>query len=41
MGNVSPSVSLNIQTESGEELVEQARKLAEERAEEMKRTMAI
>lgn len=41
MGNVSPSVSLNIQTESGEELVEQARKLAEERAEEMKRTMVI
>jgi division protein CdvB (Snf7/Vps24/ESCRT-III family) len=41
MGNVSPSISLNIQTESGEELVEQARKLAEERAEEMKRTMVI
>ena len=32
MGNVSPTISLNIQTESGEELVEQARKLAEERA---------
>jgi division protein CdvB (Snf7/Vps24/ESCRT-III family) len=41
MGNVSPSISLNIQTESGEELVEQARKLAEERAEEMKRTMLV
>jgi division protein CdvB (Snf7/Vps24/ESCRT-III family) len=41
MGNVSPSISLNIQTESGEELIEQARKLAEERAEEMKRTMVI
>ena len=41
MGNVSPSISLNIQTESGEELVEQARKLAEERAEEMKRTMVV
>lgn len=41
MGNVSPSISLNIQTESGAELVEQARKLAEERAEEMKRTMAV
>ncbi|QQG49129.1 MAG: hypothetical protein HY247_02110 [archaeon] len=39
MGNVSPSISLNIQTESGEELVEQARKLAEERAEAMKMTM--
>lgn len=41
MGNVSPSISLNIQTESGEELVEQARKLAEERAEEMKRTLIV
>jgi division protein CdvB (Snf7/Vps24/ESCRT-III family) len=41
MGNVSPSISLNIQTESGEELVEQARKLAEERAEEMKRTLVV
>jgi len=36
MENISPSISLNIQTETGEELVEQARKLAEERAEEMK-----
>jgi len=41
MGHVSPSISLNIQTESGEELVEQARKLAEERAEEMKHSLAI
>ncbi len=41
MGNVSPAINLNIQTESGEELVEQARKLAEERAEEMKRTLAV
>ncbi|MDA4123849.1 MAG: hypothetical protein OK438_00160 [Thaumarchaeota archaeon] len=41
MGNVSPSISLNIQTESGEELIEQARKLAEERAEEMKRTLVV
>lgn len=41
MGNVSPSISFNIQTESGEELIEQARKLAEERAEEMKRTMVV
>ncbi len=41
MGHVSPSVSLNIQTESGEELVEQARKLAEERAEEMKRSLNL
>ena len=41
MGNVSPSIALNIQTESGEELVEQARKLAEERAEEMKRSLVI
>lgn len=41
MGHVSPSISLNIQTESGEELVEEARKLAEERAEEMKRNLAF
>lgn len=41
MGHVSPSISLNIKTESGEELVEQARKLAEERAEEMKRTLVV
>lgn len=41
MGHVSPSISLNIQTESGEELVEQARKLAEERAEEMKRSLTL
>jgi division protein CdvB (Snf7/Vps24/ESCRT-III family) len=41
MGNVSPSINLNIQTESGDELVEQARKLAEERAEEMKRTLTL
>jgi len=41
MGNVSPSISLDIQTESGEELIEQARRLAEERAEEMKRSMLV
>lgn len=41
MGNVSPSISLNIKTESGEELVEQARKLAEERADEMKRSLMV
>lgn len=40
MENISPSISLNIKTETGEELVEQARKLAEERAEEMKRTLS-
>lgn len=39
MGNVSPTISLNIQTESGEELVEQAKRLAEQRAEEMKRNL--
>jgi division protein CdvB (Snf7/Vps24/ESCRT-III family) len=39
MGNVSPTISLNINTESGEELVEQARKLAEQRADEMKGTL--
>ena len=41
MGHVSPSIELNIQTESGEELVEQARKLAEERADEMKRSFGV
>jgi hypothetical protein len=39
MENISPSISLNIKTETGEELVEQARKLAEERAEEMKHSL--
>jgi len=41
MENISPSISLNIQTETGEELVEAARKLAEERAEEMKHSIGI
>lgn len=41
MGNVSPTISLNIKTENGEELVEQARKYAEERAEEMKRNLHV
>jgi division protein CdvB (Snf7/Vps24/ESCRT-III family) len=41
MGNVTPEVQINIQTDSGEELIEQARKLAEERAEEMKRTLKV
>jgi len=40
MENISPAISLNIQTETGEELVEEARKLAEERAEEMKRSLS-
>jgi len=40
MENISPAISLNIRTETGEELVEQARKLAEDRAEEMKRSLA-
>ena len=41
MSNISPSIQLNINTESGEELVEQARKLAEERAEEMRQTLKL
>ncbi|MCL5671893.1 MAG: hypothetical protein JRN56_04030 [Nitrososphaerota archaeon] len=41
MGNVSPDIQLNIQTDNGEELIEQARRLAEERAEEMKRTLMV
>jgi len=41
IGNVTPSISLNLQTESGEELVEQARKYAEEQAEEMQRNLTV
>jgi division protein CdvB (Snf7/Vps24/ESCRT-III family) len=41
MENLSPSITLNIQTESGEELIEQARKLAEERADEMKKNLSL
>ncbi|HZW85711.1 MAG TPA: hypothetical protein VFE91_07420 [Nitrososphaerales archaeon] len=41
IGQVSPTISLDIRTESGEELVEQARKLAEERAEEMKQSLSV
>ena len=41
MGTISPDIHLNIRTDSGEELVEQARKLAEERAEEMKKTLRV
>ena len=36
MSNVSPQIQLNINTESGAELVEQARQYAEQRAQEMK-----
>ena len=41
MSNISPSIQLNVNTESGEELVEQARKLAELRAEEMRQTLKV
>ncbi|MDG6947288.1 MAG: Snf7 family protein [Nitrososphaerota archaeon] len=41
MGKVSPDIQLNIQTADGEELIEQARRLAEERADEMKRTLMV
>ena len=41
MSNISPSIQLNISTESGEELVEQARKLAEQRAEEMRQNLRV
>ena len=41
MGNISPAIQLNIQNESGQEIVEQAKKLAQERAEEMKRTLMV
>ncbi|MDG6900916.1 MAG: hypothetical protein JRM80_03035 [Nitrososphaerota archaeon] len=39
MSTVSPNFSVNVSTESGEELVEQARKFAELRAEEMKQAL--
>jgi division protein CdvB (Snf7/Vps24/ESCRT-III family) len=41
MGNIAPSIQLNIQDSSGEEIVEQARKLAEQRAQEMTRTLKV
>ncbi|TLY10674.1 MAG: hypothetical protein E6K84_08635, partial [Thaumarchaeota archaeon] len=41
IGNVTPSISLNLRTESGEELVEQAKKYAEEQAEEMQRNLTV
>ncbi|HKT22265.1 MAG TPA: hypothetical protein VJR06_06650 [Nitrososphaerales archaeon] len=41
MSNISPSLQLNVNTDSGAELVEQARKLAEERAEEMRQTLKV
>ena len=40
MGNVSPSINLNISTESGEELIEQAKLLAAQRGEEMTKTLS-
>ena len=41
MSDISPSLQLNINTESGAELVEEARKLAERRAEEMRQTLQV
>jgi division protein CdvB (Snf7/Vps24/ESCRT-III family) len=41
IGNMTPSISLDIQSESGEELVEQARKYAEEQAEKMQRSLLV
>jgi division protein CdvB (Snf7/Vps24/ESCRT-III family) len=41
MGNVSPNIQLNLKTESGEELVEQAKRFAEQRAEEMKKSFVV
>ena len=41
MGRVTPSINLNIRTESGEELIEEARRLAEQRAEEMKVSLGV
>ncbi|MDG6985163.1 MAG: hypothetical protein JRM73_00250 [Nitrososphaerota archaeon] len=41
MSNITPQIQLNINSESGEELVEQARKLAEQRAEEMRQSLKV
>lgn len=41
MSNISPAIQLNVQEGTGEEIVEQARKLAEDRAEELKRTLRV
>ncbi|MDV3244450.1 MAG: hypothetical protein LYZ66_04650 [Nitrososphaerales archaeon] len=41
MSNVSPTLSLNVNTESGEELVEQARRFAKQREEEMRQSFDV
>jgi len=41
IGNVSPTISLNLSTESGEELIEQAQKYAEEQARGMKARLDV
>ena len=41
MGNIAPTIQLNIQDGNGEEIVEQARKLAEQRAQEMTRSLKV
>jgi division protein CdvB (Snf7/Vps24/ESCRT-III family) len=41
MGNISPGISVDVHNENVEELVEQARKFAEERAENLKQSLHI
>lgn len=41
MGSMAPTISLDLNTESGEELIEQARKYAEQRADELKRQLNL
>lgn len=41
MGQISPNITVDIHTENAEELVEQARKFAEEQAEELRRSLQV
>lgn len=40
MGTISPSISINVNSESAEELVEQARKYAEEKADNLRKVIS-
>jgi division protein CdvB (Snf7/Vps24/ESCRT-III family) len=41
MGQISPGITVDVHTENAEELVEQARKFAEEQAEQLKRSLHV
>ncbi len=41
MGQISPGITVDVHTENAEELVEQARRFAEEQAEELKRSLHV